>query len=133
MKKSLLPLALGLCLLAGSVVADSDVAVKIERIQDPTGMPWTRLILIGRDGSMLAGHEDVHVNLYEQAPNWFPYLVIETSTGGSGCCIKHYFYDKRGNFKNPTVMSNSSVFLRIMKSGDGFFVYSATGQSVLLK
>ena len=107
--------------------------VEIDRSQDPSGAPLTTLRINDHLGRALARHQDVQVQLYEQIPDWFPYLVVEEGTGGSGCCITHYFYDKRGDFKNPAVMSNSSVFLRIMKNGDGFFVYSATGQSVVLK
>jgi hypothetical protein len=131
-KHLLIPILLWLLSL-GQAKAISDVVVEIDQSQDLSGTPVTTLIVNDPLGRMLARHQDVYVQIYEQTPDWFPYLVVEESTGGSGCCITHYFYDKRGNFKNPTVMSNSSVFLRLMKSGEGFFVYSATGQSVVLK
>jgi len=95
--------------------------------------PLVELYIKDQDGNTLAHHENIYVRVYEQKPDWFPYVVVEESTGGNRCCITHYFYDTRGDFKSPHIMPKSSIFLRIEKDMEGFFVWTATGQSLYLK
>lgn len=91
----------------------------------------TSLRVVNRDGVKKSIAKNRHLSVFNQTPPDFPYLVIESSSGGSGCCVDYHFVD-RSSLKSQIVMKNAGIFIRIYEDSTKYLVISPTGEHVLL-